>query len=82
MDLFQDVTTPVEHNLTLNLSLNLDNGTGDAAMSPESSSSKSKLQLPVSCDPPGPGNPAKQMVWIVSSSLLCYSRWAVEEAFS
>jgi hypothetical protein len=34
------------------------------AMSPESS--KSKLQLPLSCDPPGPANPAKQLVWIVS----------------
>ncbi|KAF8865784.1 NAD(P)-binding protein [Acephala macrosclerotiorum] len=37
-------------------------------MSPESSNSanaKSKLQLPMSCDPPGPGNPAKQLVWIV-----------------
>jgi len=30
-------------------------------------SHKSRLQLPMSCDPPGPGNPAKQLVWIVSS---------------
>lgn len=37
---------------------------GERAMSPESS--KPKLQLPPSCDPPGPGNPAKQLVWIVS----------------
>jgi hypothetical protein len=36
---------------------------GDA-MSPESN--KTKLQLPMSCDPPGPGNPQKQLVWIVS----------------
>lgn len=38
------------------------------AMSPESSKSSksSKLQLPMSCDPPGPANPAKQLVWIVS----------------
>tara|TARA_R110002060_G_scaffold4396_15_gene6963 strand:+ start:457 stop:654 length:198 start_codon:yes stop_codon:yes gene_type:complete len=65
MDLFQDVTTPVEHNYSLNSNLNLKNDiTGDAAMSPDSS--KSKLQLPVTCDPPGPGNPAKQMVWVVS----------------
>ena len=28
--------------------------------------SKAKLQLPVSCDPPGPANPPKQLVWIVS----------------
>jgi hypothetical protein len=25
-----------------------------------------KLQLPLSCDPPGPDNPPKQLVWIVS----------------
>jgi len=36
---------------------------GDAK-SPESS--KAKLQLPISCDPPGPGNAPKQLVWIVS----------------
>jgi hypothetical protein len=36
---------------------------GDA-MSPESN--KTKLQLPLSCEPPGTGNPAKQLVWIVS----------------
>ncbi|PMD64776.1 NAD(P)-binding protein [Hyaloscypha bicolor E] len=28
----------------------------------------SKLQLPMSCDPPVPGNPAKQLVWIVFGS--------------
>jgi hypothetical protein len=37
----------------------------DLIMSSDSSKS-SKLQLPMSCDPPGPGNPAKQLVWIVS----------------
>lgn len=66
MDLFQDVSTPVEQN-------NLDNGTGsagDAVVSPDSSKSKLQLQLPVSCDPPGPGNPAKQMVWIVSLAVF------------
>lgn len=26
----------------------------------------SRLQLPMSCDPPGPSNPPKQLVWIVS----------------
>lgn len=31
----------------------------------DSSTSKAKLSLPLSCDPPGPGNPAKQLVWIV-----------------
>lgn len=34
------------------------------------STTKSKLQLPLSCDPPGPGNPAKQLVWIVSLFLF------------
>lgn len=40
---------------------------GDAqgrGMSPDTH--KTKLQLPMSCDPPGLGNPAKQLVWIVS----------------
>ncbi|KAG4434395.1 hypothetical protein IFR05_010128 [Cadophora sp. M221] len=74
MDLFQEVTTPIGHslnsNLTLNLNLSPDNSTStkDTSMSPESSTSKSKLQLPASCDPPGPGNPAKQMVWIIFGS--------------
>jgi hypothetical protein len=45
------------------------NGYGDAMSSLESS--KPKLQLPVSCDPPGPSNPAKQMVWIVSLHPPC-----------
>jgi hypothetical protein len=43
---------------------------GEVAMSP-ADSKQSKLQLPVSCDPPGPGNPVKQLVWIVSLLLLC-----------
>ena len=38
-------------------------------MSPESSSKKG-LQLPMSCDPPGPANPVKQLVWIVSYGIL------------
>lgn len=28
---------------------------------------KTKLQLPLSCDPPGPNNPPKQLIWIVSA---------------
>jgi hypothetical protein len=35
----------------------------------KSSSSGKKTQkpsLPASCDPPGPGNPPQQMVWVVS----------------
>jgi NAD(P)-dependent dehydrogenase (short-subunit alcohol dehydrogenase family) len=29
---------------------------------------RSKLQLPLSCDPPGAANPAKQLIWLVSLS--------------
>ncbi|KAH8683072.1 hypothetical protein BGZ60DRAFT_467432 [Tricladium varicosporioides] len=29
---------------------------------------KMKLQLPMSCDPPGPQNPVKQLVWIIFGS--------------
>ena len=44
------------------------NGDGEVeAMSPESSS-KLKLQLPISVDPPSASNPAKQLVWIVSTT--------------
>jgi hypothetical protein len=42
------------------------------AMSPDST--KSKLQLPLSCDPPGPANPAKQLVWIVSRLFVFSAR--------
>lgn len=55
----------------------LDHNVGDDEMSPaapsaddSTSTTKSKLQLPMSCDPPGPGNPAKQLVWIVSPSFI------------
>jgi len=41
---------------------------GDTMSSPENS--KGKLQLPLSCDPPGPSNPPKQLVWIVSTLLI------------
>lgn len=34
-----------------------------------SSEQARKLQLPASCDPPQPGSPTKQQVWVVSSSL-------------
>lgn len=44
------------------------NGPGPAT-SPDSTS-KTKLQLPLSCDPPGLSNPPKQLVWIVSSSIV------------
>jgi hypothetical protein len=40
-----------------------------------------KLQLPPSCDPPGPGNPVKQMVWIVSGTSLLLLRGIVSSTF-
>lgn len=42
-----------------------DGGQDAGGLSPESAQ-KAKLQLPMSCDPPGPNNPPKQLVWIVS----------------
>lgn len=39
---------------------------GDCARHGQSS----KLQLPASCDPPGPSNPPKQLVWIVSLNVF------------
>src|SRR5438270_745908 len=38
------------------------------SMSPHSAKDN-KLQLPMSCDPPGPTNPPKRLVWIVSEKL-------------
>ena len=38
------------------------------ALSPSSASRSAKLQLPMSCDPPGPQNPPKQLVWVVSNT--------------
>ena len=44
----------------------MDNEAEVPSGSPSSVSWNSKLQLPLSCDPPGPQNPAKQRVWVVS----------------
>ncbi len=38
----------------------------DGASVAGSETSRVKLQLPASCDPPQPGAPVKQLVWIVS----------------
>jgi hypothetical protein len=57
-------------SLNLSSDQNGDNLSAEA-MSPDSgsnSNAKSKLQLPMSCDPPGPSNPVKQLVWIVRTS--------------
>jgi hypothetical protein len=42
----------------------------DASSVAGSETSKMKLQLPASCDPPQPGAPVKQLVWIVRSFLI------------
>ncbi len=42
--------------------------TQDAVSVAGSETSRMKLQLPASCDPPQPGAPVKQLVWIVSYS--------------
>ena len=44
---------------------NMDNE-AEALDSPSSASFNSKLLLPLSCDPPGPQNPPRQRVWVVS----------------
>jgi hypothetical protein len=49
----------------------------DTSSPNESGSSKGKLQLPLSCDPPGPANPAKPLVWIVSLIELFHSSFLV-----
>lgn len=47
----------------------MDNEAEVPSGSPSSVSWNSKLQLPLSCDPPGPQNPAKQRVWVVSYTI-------------
>ena len=42
----------------------------EALLGSPSASLKSKLQLPLSCDPPSPQNPAKRRVWVVSLQRL------------
>ncbi len=39
--------------------------------SPREAGKATKLHLPMSCDPPGPNNPPKQLVWIVSGRFHC-----------
>jgi hypothetical protein len=47
------------------------NGTDGGAKQPDHTSpgrarQELKVELPSSCEPPGPNNPPKQLVWIVS----------------
>jgi hypothetical protein len=42
-------------------------------LSPESAASDPKLRLPSTTDPPGPQNPPKQLVWVVSFPRSCRS---------
>lgn len=47
----------------------MENGV-DPMLSPTSPLHNHKLQLPLSCDPPGPSNPPKQLVWVVGILLM------------
>jgi hypothetical protein len=54
-------------------------------MSPGRARHELKVELPSSCDPPGPNNPPKQLVWIVSqqfSFLKRVWRWAASVSVS
>jgi hypothetical protein len=43
---------------------------GSMVLSPESAAADPKLHLPITTDPPGLQNPPKQLVWVVSSSMV------------
>lgn len=54
------------------------NGTDGSANQPEHTSpdrarQELKVELPSSCDPPGPNNPPKQLVWIVSQQFCFFT---------
>jgi len=49
-------------------------------MSEDTGSKPTKLQLPVSCEPPGPSNPAKPLVWIVFGATGHMGRSMVRKA--
>ncbi|MCJ1472915.1 hypothetical protein MMC13_001564 [Lambiella insularis] len=59
----------------------MEDGT-DLVMSPTSASQNPKLQLPVSCDPPGPQNPSKQLVWVVFGATGHMGRSVVKAALA
>ena len=54
----------------------------EASLGSPSVSSKSKLQLPLSCDPPGPQNLAKQRVWVVFGATGHMGRSVVKAALA
>lgn len=64
------------------------NGSDGGAKQPEQNTSpgrarsESKVELPSSCDPPGPNNPPKQLVWIVSQQFSLLARCYGSERFS
>jgi len=51
-------------------------------MQAASGSKTTKLQLPLSCDPPGPNNPPKQLVWIVFGATGHMGRSLVRNALN
>lgn len=60
----------------------MDNEAKGTLDSPSSASLHSKLQLPLSCDPPGPQNPAKQRVWVVFGATGHIGRSVVRAALA
>ncbi|KAL2039055.1 hypothetical protein N7G274_008104 [Stereocaulon virgatum] len=60
----------------------MDNEGNTPAGSPSSTSWNSKLQLPLSCDPPGPQTPPKQRVWVVFGATGHIGRSIVKSALS
>ena len=59
----------------------MDNG-AEASLGSPSAPLKSKLQLPLSCDPPGPQNPPKQRVWVVFGATGHIGRSVVKAALA
>lgn len=60
------------HGMTADVAANGSDGgrRAEQASSPGRVKHELKVELPSSCDPPGPNNPPKQLVWIVSQQFL------------
>ncbi|KAI9756983.1 MAG: hypothetical protein M4579_003641 [Chaenotheca gracillima] len=55
---------------------------GGSGSSGVSGSGTAKLQLPVSCEPPGPSNPPRQLVWIVFGATGHMGRSLIRKALT
>lgn len=62
---------------TVDRLLKMDDESKERILSPSAASCISRLQLPSTCDPPGPQNPSKQSVWVVSHLSLMLASAAV-----